>query len=106
MMVVAVIVAAVTTGVGFVPAPLVSAAPATRIATLTVQRPSSATAPASAASARDSGATAAVAPGDAGQPVPFPLSHLAARWTGDETAVVEVRWAAASGWHPWVRPAV
>src|SRR4051812_48927343 len=97
LMVVVVVVGTMTTGIGFVPASIVSASPATRIATLTV-RP---TATAATASPAANSASPGGAGDDIGQPTPFPLSHLAARWTGDETAVVEVRWATASGWQPW-----
>src|SRR5207237_1051052 len=41
--------------------------------------------------------------GDEGQATPFPLSHLAARWQGDEGAAIDVRWATAAGWQPWQR---
>src|SRR4051812_35223526 len=62
-----------------------AAEPATRLATIAV-RPQAAAATVSAA----------------GEPTPFLLSHLGARWTGDAAAVVEARWETAAGWSGWV----
>jgi hypothetical protein len=62
-------------------------APATRLVTIP------------AAAVRATAAASGTA--DPGQATPFPLSHLAARWTGDEDAVVEIRWGTRAGWQPW-----
>ena len=36
-----------------------------------------------------------------GEEVPFPASHVGLRWSGDENAVVQVRWAVDGTWRPW-----
>src|SRR2546421_2521089 len=77
-----VLMAASTAGV--LPMPHVVAAPASRLAEIPMPV-----------------ARAAAISGGNGRATPFPLSHLAVKWQGDEAASVEVRWATAAGWQPW-----
>ncbi|MGH9181458.1 MAG: N-acetylmuramoyl-L-alanine amidase, partial [Acidimicrobiales bacterium] len=44
--------------------------------------------------------------GSSGQSVPFPATHLGLRWSGDDNAVVEVRWERGGVWQAWQPVAV
>src|SRR3954447_22199330 len=69
-----------------VPAPTVSAAPANRVARISMA---------------SSHAASSASRSDAGQATSWPLSHLAVTWTGDPAARVEVRWRDGGGWRAW-----
>jgi hypothetical protein len=78
------------TGLTLVPGRVAVATPATRIEIL----------PPVQAAAHAASADTTTEPGQA---TPFPLSHLAVQWHGDENAAIQVRWKTeAGGWQPWI----
>jgi len=36
-----------------------------------------------------------------GEPVAFPATHMAVRWSGEDDADVRLRWRTDAGWQPW-----